>query len=201
MALKRIYIDTETGSVDKERAALLQLSAVVEIDGEVKGTFNRWAKPHENAEVTGRALEIQGYSWKNLEDPHRISPLQLLTDFEYFMSSHVDKFDRKDKFILLGFNVRFDEDILRTFYKMLGNNYYGSWFHSPSVDVMAILAHIYAPNRLDLENFKLGTVMNANGITVQDGLPLHDSRADICATYQLYKRYIGEGTPEPIQWG
>ena len=49
MELKKIlYIDTETGGVDFQNSALIQLSGIIEIDGIEQERFNFYVKPFGN---------------------------------------------------------------------------------------------------------------------------------------------------------
>ena len=58
--IKIIFIDTETGGVNAEKSALIQLSGIIEVDGTEKEKFNFYIKPFVNSEVNEKALEVQG---------------------------------------------------------------------------------------------------------------------------------------------
>jgi len=59
----------------------------------------------------------------------------------------VDKFDKKDKLHLAGYNIGgFDIPFLRTFFLQNNDKYFGSWFWSDSLDVM-VLASLYLKNK------------------------------------------------------
>lgn len=211
---KVIYIDTETGSINPERAALLQISSIVEIDGELKGTQNLFLKPAPEAEVTGKALQIQGKTWADLDAPYRIDAAEGFKRFEAFLGQFVDRYNKTDKFVLKGFNSRYDEQVVRTFFTNHQNNYYGAWFWAPSVDIMAIAAQVYLNARANLPNFQLGTLLKAYRLLNEQGQPLaqdgtvvpdvpaflHDSRTDICGSRRLDCLLTGRGWVPPVVW-
>ena len=106
--------------------------------------------------------------------------------------------DKTDKFHVVGYNSRFDEDFFRQFFRNCSEtqkdyqygNGYGSYFWTPSIDVMQIAARKLMGKRgeLLLPNFKLQTVCKAFGIEETDW---HNALADIKATIQLYKLLEG----------
>ena len=64
---KIIFIDTETGGVNPEKASLIQLSGIIRIDKKDVEKFNFYIKPFENSEVNEKALEVQGRTLDELK--------------------------------------------------------------------------------------------------------------------------------------
>lgn len=103
------------------------------------------------------------------------------------LGKYVDKYDKQDKFFLVGYNnASFDNQFLRGFFSQNGDNYFGSWFWSNSIDVMVLASHHLASRRHEMENFKLATVAKFMGINVDDEA-LHDAFYDIYLTKEVYK--------------
>lgn len=102
------------------------------------------------------------------------------------LSKYVDKYNKKDKFHLVGYNNRgFDDNFFRGFFLQNGDQYFGSWFWSDSIDVLVLASTFLAARRHDLPNFKLATVAEALGIDINAG-KLHDASFDIDITKQVF---------------
>jgi DNA polymerase-3 subunit epsilon len=102
------------------------------------------------------------------------------------LGKYVDKFNKKDKFFLVGYNnAAFDNLFLRGFFLQNKNNYFGSWFWSSSLDVMVLATLFLAEKRADMENFKLSTVATTLGIKVEEE-KLHDASYDIYLTKSIF---------------
>lgn len=189
--MKKIFIDVETGGTDHKQNPLLQLSGCVEIDGEEKEFFDHLLKPFDGQIIEDKALEVTGFTREQIatfSDPRTV-----YNEFLEMLDRHIDKFDKKDKAFFIGYNSRFDEDFLRGFFinnavtekdKEFGN-YYGSYFWTPSVDVMQLAIFALAKERPSLDNFKLQTVCGYLGYDVAN-TDWHDAKADIAATKWLF---------------
>jgi DNA polymerase-3 subunit epsilon len=66
-----------------------------------------------------------------------------------------------------------------------GDNYFGSWFWSNTLDVMVLATAFLATRRPDMENFKLSTVAKTLGIEVKDD-SLHNAMYDIDLTKAIF---------------
>ena len=64
--MKVLYFDTETTGLDKEKHALIQLSGIVEVDGEVKEKFDFRIAPFPQDIVDPDALKINGITVEQL---------------------------------------------------------------------------------------------------------------------------------------
>ena len=71
-----------------------------------------------------------------------------------------------------------------------GDIYFGSWFWSPSIDIMPIWAYLLAPERSMLGDFKLVSVTKYLGLSVDEN-KFHDSMHDIQVTKDLYHKIKG----------
>lgn len=184
--MKILWLDTETGGLDSQRHALLQVAAIAEVDGVVRGELNLKLRPADGKIVDEAALVVQGIDRKELSDPDRHDVYEGMKLFQDFLSQFVDKFDREDKFFLVGYNIRFDEEFIRQWFTDCVDRYYGSWFWSPSIDVMAISAAVLLNSRPGMTNFKLGTV--ADTLMVEPDGSLHDALSDIRLTRKVLYR-------------
>ena len=184
---KIIFIDTETGGVNPEKAALIQLSGIIRIDKKDVEKFNFYIKPFENSEVTEKALEVQGRTLEELKTDKYIEEKEVYKQFIKLFDKYVDKYDRTDKFVVAGYNVRFDVDILKAFFQRHGNNFLFSYLDSSMLDPLYSIRLLQIAEVLPvLENNKLETWCKHFGIE----LKAHDSLEDIEATKKLIGKLI-----------
>ena len=184
---KIIFIDTETGGVNPEKAALIQLSGIIRIDKKDVEKFNFYIKPFENSEVTEKALEVQGRTLEELKTDKYVEEKEVYKQFVNLLDKYIDKYDRTDKFIVAGYNVRFDVDILKAFFQRHGNNFLFSYLDSSMLDPLYSIRLLQIAEILPvLENNKLETWCKHFGIE----LKAHDSLEDIEATKKLIGKLI-----------
>ena len=184
---KIIFIDTETGGVNPEKAALIQLSGIIRIDKKDVEKFNFYIKPFENSEVNEKALEVQGRTLEELKTDKYVEEKEVYKQFIKLLDKYIDKYDRTDKFIVAGYNVRFDVDILKAFFQRHGNNYLFSYLDSSMLDPLYSIRLLQIAEVLPvLENNKLETWCKHFGIE----LKAHDSLEDIVATKKLIGKLI-----------
>lgn len=184
---KIIFIDTETGGVNPEKAALIQLSGIIRIDKKDVEKFNFYIKPFENSEVTEKALEVQGRTLEELKTDKYVEEKEVYKQFINILDKYIDKYDRTDKFIVAGYNVRFDVDILKAFFQRHGNNFLFSYLDSSMLDPLYSIRLLQIAEILPvLENNKLETWCKHFGIE----LKAHDSLEDIEATKKLIGKLI-----------
>lgn len=183
--MKKIYFDLETTGLDPEKSATHQLAMLVEIDGEVLHQIDWRIKPFEGAEISQKALAIGNVTEDSIQNytEEKVIYKKLVN----LMSKYVNRFDKRDKFHLVGYNNRFfDDRFLRAFFLRNGDSYYGSWFWADSLDVMVLASQFLMKHRHFMHNFKLGTVAQYLGIETEDEL-LHDGMYDVKLTKQIYE--------------
>ena len=184
---KIIFIDTETGGVNIEKSALIQLSGIIRVNKKDVETFNFFIKPFENSEVNEKALEVQGRTLEELKTEKYIEEKEVYKQFVNLLDKYVDKYDRTDKFIVAGYNVRFDVDMLKHFFQRHGNNFLFSYLDSSMLDPLYSIRLLQVAGILPvLENNKLETWCKHFGIE----LKAHDSLEDIEATKKLIGKLI-----------
>ena len=184
---KIIFIDTETGGVNAEKSALIQLSGIIEVDGTEKEKFNFYIKPFENSEVNEKALEVQGRTLEELETEKYIDESIIYKKFLEILDKYIDKYDKNDKFIVAGYNVKFDIDILKAFFERNNNKFLFSYFNSSMLDPLYSVRLLQVAGMLPvLENNKLETWCKYFNIE----LKAHDSLQDITATKKLIEKLV-----------
>ena len=120
--MKKLYFDVETTGTNPEKHGLIQFSGIIEINGEIKEKFDFNIKPFESDLIEEKALIVNNKTKeeiKSFPEPNFIKK-EIITIFD----KYIDKYNREDKFIPIGYNVSFDINFLITFFKKLNDNYY-----------------------------------------------------------------------------
>ena len=189
-ANKVFWVDLETTGTNPVRHGIIQLAALVEIDGKLEAQLNLKIAPLSKHEIEQDALDINSVT----EDEIRTYPHQSTQypELEALLSQYINRYEKLDKFILAGYNINaFDEPFLRQLF--LDNaatrrdrkygGYFGSWFFWPKRDVQTYLSEHIAEHGLRLPNYQLSTVCEHFGIPIV----AHDALSDIQAALTLYR--------------
>lgn len=179
--MKILWYDTETTGLT-ENSAMFQISGVIEIDGEEKEEFDIFCKPHEGADISEQALEVTGMSREELESFQ--SPKKAYDELVEIFSKYIDKFNKDDKFVIAGQNVKFDIDVLNRFFRRNNDNYLGSFLNYKQVfDTLSIYMALEIADVVPkLENHKLETICKIMEVELSNA---HNSLADVKATKEV----------------
>lgn len=182
--MKLFYVDLETTGVMYWKNGIHQISGCIEIDGEVKEVFDFKVCPNEKCIIEEDALKVSGLT---KEIVLAYPPMnQVYKDIIVMLSKYVDKYDKNDKFFLVGYNnASFDNSFFRAFFVQNGDNYFGSWFWSSSLDVMVLATQYLILTRPKMVDFKLKTVAREFGFEINEER-LHDAQYDIFLTRGIY---------------
>lgn len=187
---KLFFYDLETTGTNPGRHGIHQISGEIVIDGKTVETFDYKVQPNPKAQIEDAALEVGGVTREQIM---AYPPMgQVYTELVKMLSKYVNKYDKTDKFHLVGYNNRgFDDNFLRGFFLQNGDNFFGSWFWSDSIDVLVLASTYLAPRRHELSNFKLATVAEFLGIDTTAG-KLHDASFDIYVTKAVFKHIMSK---------
>ncbi len=182
---KLFYYDLETTGVLPYRHGIHQISGQITIDDVVREEFDYRVQPNPKAEITPEALAVCGVTKEQILAYPEMSIVY--KDLIKTLSKYVDKFNKKDKFHLVGYNnASFDNPFFRGFWKQNNDEYFGSWFWADSIDVMVLASNYLMPVRSTMIDFKLSTVAKQLGIVVDD-TKLHDAKYDIFLTSEILR--------------
>lgn len=180
MKRKILWFDVETTGMDAETCSIWQIAGIIEVDGEIKQGFKFHIAPYK-PEINPKALEIGGVTEEQIRDYR--SAAEVFQDLSRMLKKHVNPYDRNDKMAIAGYNVGFDEEFLRAFWKHHNDQFYGSIFWSGRIDVLSQALDALLKERHRLPNFKLGTVAEHLNIPLDNA---HDALADVTATREIY---------------
>ena len=182
---KIFWFDTETTGLGFNKCSILQLAALIEQNGEIIEKCVFHMQPHMDALVDQKATDKHGITpemWQHF-DTQEVG----INKLRAFLARHVNKYNRLDKFVVAGYNVNFDVQMLRAAFLRDGDKFFGSWFFWPVIDVQTYVAEGILSQNLNLPNYQLSTVCKHCGIDIV----AHDALSDIHATRNLYKYWKG----------
>ena len=190
---KVFWFDCETTGIDPVRCAILQLSGLIEIDGRIEETVDLYMRPllgkekplykdksDTDDEIWDSALEVNEWTREEIaEQPH---PKKAIDSLKTTLEKYVDKYNRSDKFVCAGKNVKFDISFLRECFRKTSNKYFGSYFFSVARELESIVAEMILQKGLRLEDYTLETLCDHFKVKIN----AHEAMSDIIATRSLY---------------
>lgn len=150
------WFDTETTGLDPEKHGITALGVIIENNKQVIEEFQYSINPAPEIQFDPKALEVQGKTIEEIRSGMASEIVFALLKED--LARHVNKFNKKDKFVQAGYNVGFDDSFLRQFFIQNNDKYYGSWFINARIDVLTLVAERHAEKRLPVKNFKLATI-------------------------------------------
>lgn len=189
--MKLLFIDVETTGTDSKKHGIIQLSGAIQCplpsgDYPAPEYFNFLMAPFKTDEIEDSALEANGISREDLKDPSRLGAKAGKSLFTGMLMRHVSKYNKHDKFFLVGYNAHFDDEFVRRLFDKCGDKYYGSLVCWPPIDVAVMAALKLGRRRLFMPDFKLASLVKEAGIAVEPGR-LHDAEYDIYLTMKLFE--------------
>ena len=193
---KIVWLDLETTGLDPKRHGILEIGAIMEIDGKKVGQFQTYIKPAPELITEAEALGVNGIAPEDIEKFP--TEAEALREFQDWMSRWIDKFDKQDKALIGGFNVHVDIDFLMALWSRRGDRYFGSWFRYHPVDLRAFSAFALREEWPKLPDGKLMTVCRAilGEARVEELLSqgaAHSALTDIGATREAFHKLIETG--------
>ena len=190
---KILWLDTETLSFDVNEPDIIQLAGIIEINGKIEKTFNYLIKPIYNPE------KVEIGIWDFHQQHLGKSKDQILNEFDNnqevfikfrnLLKSYIDPYDKKDRFILGGYNCQFDKGKLSSWFNYYNDKFLFSLLSGRMFDVFHILSYILADQKFS--SFKLEDVwkyMVSLGLVKEFKGNQHSAVTDIKQTYILWKK-------------
>jgi len=186
--MKFLYLDCETTGLDPNKHGVIQVACIV-----AKGKDINHAKEVDRlnlrfnplsigCKIDKEALKINGIKKKQIKKYPTDSFDKLIKFFE----KYVVPYNKEDKFIVIGQNVKFDVEFLHGWAKREDYDYMGSFVDWRVIDTLVIARLESALGNINPPDFKLGTLCEEYCIDVPD----HDAMDDIVATKKLLEEMI-----------
>ena len=191
--VKQAFIDLETTGVDPMKNGIYWIGGIIRYK-DVYEEFELKCDLYQEDEVNPEAFEnakIKPEEIASFPDPYET--YKKLTEI---LSKHIDKYKKDDKFFFTNFGAEFDSKFLRRWFESNGDNYYGSWFWHPPIEVQSLAMEYLKNERAGMKNFKLSTVATQCLIAVDEDkthTPLYDAKLamqiyDLCSSSSVIKK-------------
>jgi DNA polymerase-3 subunit epsilon len=179
---KVIYYDTETTGLDPVKNGIIQFAAIIEIDGKVEDEMEYQIKPFPDDKIDPKALEVNEITPEEiLTNSDFMEPTEAYKSIKKAFGRFIDPYNKDDKFQPAGYNVRFDQDMMKAFWQKNGDKYFGSWMNWHFIDPLPVLHFMEGMELCKLVDYKLETVCGHFTIPIK----AHDALSDIRATREL----------------
>lgn len=183
--MKYLFLDLETTGLDPTTHGIVQIAGIVEIDGEVKEKFNFKCALFSGQTMSPDALKITGLTPEKIRDFS--DPLRTYESVVGIFRKYVDRYNKLDKFFMVGQNTHFDYQFLDKFFRNCADNFLHAYIFYEKIDLIAITALFRSSGLLHLDNVKLETVAKRFDIKYEK----HDAASDIAVTREIFHKYVG----------
>lgn len=147
---------------------IYRITGIILIDNEEVEKFTLEMKPNPAAKI-----DLKAFKYKS-DNPQTIQTFDSMTEgfsaFKFIMEKHLDKFDRKDRFYLVGWgNANKKDSFLKAWF--IQNNFrddFALMFFPEAIDLKCLLATRLRKQRDTFPVFTLQTVLKAFGSEIED---------------------------------
>jgi DNA polymerase III epsilon subunit-like protein len=147
-----------------------------------------YLKPLNFDTISLKALEVNGVSIETLKSYPPAA--ETFNEIISYFNTKVDGFNKSDKLIPVGYNVKFDLDFLFALQEKIAFKFLGSYLSRKTIDVLDHFRHLSLifPDVFS-DSISLKNVCGTQGVCVPLDLA-HDALADIRATMELFSRFM-----------
>ena len=180
---KVFWFDLETTGLDKEKNRITEIAVIFEdtSTGKVE-EFHQYIKYKEYPKDYAKVAAMTGNTPEFLEE-HGIDEETAYRNLRVFMESKVKKYEKLDKMIPAGYNVRFDLEFLNAMFNRYHNKYLFGLIAFLYLDVACKFAEAYIQKLIpQLKNTKLETFKEYFMLEGKS----HSGIADIRVTRELF---------------
>jgi DNA polymerase-3 subunit epsilon len=181
--VKLLFLDTETTGLDDRKHGIVQIAGLVDIDGDVKEEFNFHCNICPGQEIDAKASEVNGLTADMIKEyPPAVEVYQKVLKI---FDKYINRYDKTDKFYLVGQNIQFDYKFMNKWFYNHGNQYLYSYIHYHKIDIITLSAMLTVSGLMKTNNMKLASVAEFFGIP----LKAHDALEDILACRSIFYKF------------
>lgn len=181
---KLLFFDTETTGLDKKLNSIISMAGVIDsTQGEIVQTvsFDIQMQPFSYENIDEGALKINHTTIDELKTRKPFA--DGINEFLTLLDSYIDKYDKNDKFTLVGYNIRFDLDMLYEGCQSIGQKFLMSYIKGHTVDVYEIMKFLNVAKCWNMPAINLGKAIELFNIKNSNE---HTSLGDTLAVRELY---------------
>ena len=182
--MKILFFDTETTGLNHNVNGIHQMSGYIVIDNIIVDSFDIKFRPFEGCICEKAAFEVTGLTEEEVLN-REVSENDAYNQFKSMLEKYVKKFDKRDKFFVLGYNINFDINFLNELFERNNDKYLFSYIFGNPIDVMSLAGQKLMSLRPTMVNFKQGTVAKMLGIELEED-KLHDALYDVWVCVRIY---------------
>lgn len=176
--MKLHWNDTETTGLSNSINEIVQLSGIIEHDGEVVEEYDIFMRPSRPKQIEELALKAQG---RTLDEMMSFPERKLGYDeFKDLLERY-----KNDKYDWAGQNPEFDRGFVRAFMIEFKDKSFDSYFKPIAIDLVSVAREAKRKGFYQGENCKLPTICKTLGIEYS----AHDSLEDIRATRIAMRKF------------
>jgi len=184
--MKLLFLDTETTGLDPEKHGVVQIAGIIEINGEEKERFDLHSQIFDEQIAEPKALKVNGLTLEQIgQFPE---PTTTHAELKKIWDKYIDKYNKADKFYMVGQNVPFDYGFLDKFFKNCGDDYLYSYINYDKIDLVALTAAFKVAGIYDFKKVNLEAVAEMFNIE----FTAHDAAADIDVTRKIFHHYVDQ---------
>lgn len=171
--MKFLYLSTAAVNNSLENCGLCEISAVLteELPGKPIreiSAFHSTMRPNTNEVFADDVVPNTGYSLGQIATFE--SSNFVFSKFQNWLENHIDKFNREDKAIIVGYAAEYHYSKLKNWFAAHKATFFGSYFYHQPICVMNLAIYAFRFNRNKFPNFTLNTVCIGCGVTVEDSV-------------------------------
>lgn len=174
-----LWLDVETTGLDPEKHDIIELSALIEINGEVVDTHKYYVRPENWDNIDRVALEVGKHNIHDLEtypDGREVFRKIMDSVSEYLGNG------RNDRFIIAGYNTEFDVSFFKNFFARYDDvSNFSIYFSHRVIDVLKVVWFMQYFGFANFQHTRLSDICDFFSIYIDP----HDSMSDIVATRTL----------------
>ncbi len=181
---KLFYFDVESTGLDNKRNDIIQLGGLVEINKKIEEEFCFDCQPFNYNTIDAKALEVNKLTIAQIKEFP--TPQEAHNKLVKVFDKYIDRYNKNDKFISCGYNVRFDVGFLSEFFLKNNHKYLFSYIDHHQLDVFNLLYILDYKGVLQLESYKLENVAKYFGIEHDS----HSALSDIKVTRKIFYKLL-----------
>lgn len=182
-----LFLDLETTGLNKDENEVIQLAALVVVNGEIKEELSFFFKPEHPENTYQKALEITGLTMETImayNDDPRVALRTIDQTLKKWAPINED-------WAIAGQNVKFDMEFFELWWNKnqgAGSKLYRKTFKFVSLDLINLAFAFHIAGVFTFKNFKLSTILETLDMVFEG--ESHNALNDIRMTYKAYFKLI-----------